>query len=178
MRTEALNRVTLVFGLFDADGNGVLEVDDFDLMGSRVLEAVPEADDARKSAMLAAFRHYWTTLSDELDANHDGKIDFDEFTACVLNPERFDAAIDDFAESLAAMGDPDGDGLIERPAFVALMTAIGFDLPNIHALFEALDPDPADRVSVPAWAQSIRDYYAADLGETAGNHLVSGLATS
>jgi Ca2+-binding EF-hand superfamily protein len=175
MRTEALKRVRLVFGLFDADGNGVLEAEDFDLMSARVVRAVPEADEARRRAMIGAFRRYWTTLVDELDANHDNRIDPEEFTACVLSPQRFHAAINDFAEALAAMGDPDGDGLIERPAFVALMTAIGFDLPNIHALFDSFGPDAEDRVTVPTWAEAIREFYDPDAGETTGNHLVTGL---
>lgn len=173
MRTEALDRANLVFTLFDADGNGFIEAEDFELMGTRVLQAVPEADDATKAALLASFRRYWTTLAAELDANHDGRIDSEEFTACVLAPERFDDTIHDFAVSLAAMGDPDGDGRIERPVFVALMTAIGFGLPNIHALFDVFEPDEADRVTVPVWVEAIKDYYAPEKAGVAGDYLVS-----
>ncbi|MFD8008809.1 hypothetical protein ACFV5C_00695, partial [Streptomyces sp. NPDC059762] len=39
MRTEAAQRVELVFSLFDANGNGVIDSGDFDLMTGRVLEA-------------------------------------------------------------------------------------------------------------------------------------------
>lgn len=173
MRTEALDRVTLVFTLFDADGDGFIGPDDFELMGSRVLQAAPEADDAAKAALSAAFRRYWTTLAAELDADHDGRISLEEFRACVLAPERFADTIDDFAVSLAAMGDPDGDGLIERPLFVALMLAIGFELPNIHALFDAFEPDDADRVTVPVWVTAIKDYYAPDKAGTSGDYLVA-----
>src|SRR6202035_1283865 len=115
MRAEALDRVRLIFTLFDVDGSGDLRANDFELMGRHVVEAVPDADDAAKNAMLSAFGKYWTTLVAELDANHDGRISFDEYSACVLSPDRFDETISDFAESLAALGDPDGDGLIERP---------------------------------------------------------------
>ena len=65
-----------------------------------------------------------------------------------------------------------GDDLIERPVFVALMTAIGFDLPNINALFDAFEPDVHDRVAVPVWVEAIKEYYAPDKAGTVGNHLV------
>ncbi|MEU3185739.1 EF-hand domain-containing protein [Streptomyces sp. NPDC006923] len=176
MRAEALNRVKLVFSLFDADGNQYLEPEDFELMAKRVIQAAPDADDAEKDAMLAAFRKYWTTLATELDANHDGRISFEEFAACVLTPERFDETVGDFAESLAALGDPDGDGFIERPLFVALMTAIGFELANIHALFDAFEPTDSDRITVETWAFGIKEYYRPDKAGVPGDQLVGDLA--
>ncbi|WP_329365193.1 EF-hand domain-containing protein [Streptomyces sp. NBC_00669] len=176
MRTEAVNRVKLVFTLFDADGNGYLEPDDFDLMNRRVAEAATASDDAARAAMASALQRYWTTLVTELDANQDGRISYEEFQACVLAPERFDDAIADFAHALAALGDPDGDGLIERPLFVALMTAIGFRLPNIHALFDAFAPDAADRVAVPVWVEAIKDYYHPLKGGIPADHLVGAPA--
>jgi Ca2+-binding EF-hand superfamily protein len=177
MKTEAVDRIKLVFTLFDADGNGVLEPEDFELMAKRVVEAVPEADAAAIAAMRAAFRKYWTTLLRELDANGDGRIDFDEFRACVLVPERFADALDDFAESLAALGDPDGDGLVERPAFVALMIAIGFELANINALFDAFEPTDSDRIAVQTWVTGIKEFYGPDQAGIPGDLLVAVPAT-
>ncbi|MBI0375611.1 EF-hand domain-containing protein [Streptomyces albiflaviniger] len=176
MRTEATNRVAHVFSLFDANGNGVLEADDFDLMANNVIAAAPGADAAAKDAMRAAFRQYWTTLATELDANGDGKISYEEFEACVLSPERFASTIGVFAEALAALGDPDGDGFIERPAFVALMTAIGFNRANIDALFDAFGPSDLDRIQVAIWVAGIKDYYAPDKAGIPGDLLVPGPA--
>ncbi|MER8068229.1 EF-hand domain-containing protein [Streptomyces sp. NPDC094034] len=172
MRTEALNRVELVFTLFDVNGNGYLEADDFELMATHVVQAVPSADDAAKSAMVAAFRTYWTTVVGELDADRDGKVGLDEYVACVLSPERFNEAIDEFAETLSALGDLEGDGLVRRPTFVALMTAIGFRLPNIHSLFDAFGPTDADRIARATWADAIREYYDPTKAGIPGDHLV------
>ena len=173
MRPEALERVKLVFTLFDVDGNGNLEENDFDLMTGRVLDVATDSDEAARNALADSFAKWWTTLRTELDANRDNKITFDEFTACVLNPERFDESIGRFADALAALGDPDGDGLINRPLFIDLMTAIGFDLPNINALFDAFQPNDADQITVPTWVAAIKEYYRPDAGETVGNYLVS-----
>ncbi|MFC8228548.1 EF-hand domain-containing protein [Streptomyces sp. NPDC057287] len=164
MRIEAVNRVKLVFTLFDADGNGVLESDDFHLMSSRVAAAVPGADEARKHAMRAGFTRYWNALAGELDADHDGRITYDEYQACVLSPERFDGAIDEFAAGFARLGDLDCSGTVTRPVFIDMLRGVGFDLPNIHALFDAFEPDEANRIRVDVWEAEIKNFYAPDKG--------------
>ncbi|MEO3974944.1 EF-hand domain-containing protein [Streptomyces sp. CAU 1734] len=173
MQTEALNRVRLVFTLFDANNNGVLEADDFELMADRVRDAVPGAEPAAREAMTAAFRRYWDTLVGELDTDDDGRVDFEEYTACVLAPERFDGAAAEFASALSTVGDLRGDGRVGRTEFVALMIAIGFAPPNIQALFDALGPDEEDRVASGAWDEAIREYYRPDADGTVGDLLVS-----
>lgn len=171
MRPEALNRVKLVFTLFDVNGNGHLDAEDFELMAEHVNQAVPDVDEAAKGAMLAAFRKYWTTL----DADHDGRVGFDEYATRVLSPEFFDETITEFAESLSALGDVDGEGLVPRPVFVALMTAIGFRLDNVHALFDAFGPTDSDRISRATWATGIKEYYGPDKAGIPGDRLVDNL---
>ncbi|GGZ39635.1 calcium-binding protein [Streptomyces inusitatus] len=176
MRTEALNRVRLVFALFDVNGNGVLEAADFELMADRVRDAVPGAEAAAQEAMAAAFRRYWDTLVEELDTDGDGRVDFDEYVACVLVPERFEGAAAEFAGALSTVGDLRGDGRVGRAEFVALMIAIGFAPANIQALFDALGPDEEDRVASEAWDASIREYYQPDADGTVGDLLVAAPA--
>jgi len=172
MRTAAADRIGLIFSLLDADGTGHLEAADFELMANRVVLAAPESEEREKRAMTAAFRRYWTTLAAELDTDGDNRISFDEYAACVLSPQRFDSTARDFAEALAALGDPDGDGLVERHVFVALMSAIGFDRGNIHSLFDAFEPTPGDQITVTAWIAGIEDYYRPDKTGIPGDHLV------
>ncbi|OON75595.1 EF-hand domain-containing protein [Streptomyces tsukubensis] len=176
MRAEAINRVRLVFTLFDANGNGYLDADDFELMADNVNEAARGSDAAAKDAMRTAFRGYWATLVAELDTDGDGKVSFDEFRGCVLSPERFDTALEGFAESLAALGAPEGDGLVTRPVFMALMRAIGFAPANIGALFDAFGPSEDDRIEAATWAEGIKEYYAPDKAGIPGDHLVEASA--
>ncbi|MEU6486710.1 calcium-binding protein [Streptomyces sp. NPDC046887] len=169
---EAHRRAALVFSLFDANGNGVIEADDFELMSGRVLAVAEDSSETARQALADSLRRYWEVLSGALDANDDGVISPEEFRGFVLNPELFGATASDFADALAALGDPDGDGLIERSRFLALMTAIGFDEANIEALFDAFGPDAGDRVAVTTWADGIRDYYSPEKAGIPGDQLV------
>ncbi|MEU5398001.1 EF-hand domain-containing protein [Streptomyces sp. NPDC005963] len=169
---EATARAQLVFSLFDADGNGFLEPADFELMARRTVAALPSADEEAGQALLSAFRRYGDTLVSELDVDGDGRISPEEFTAVVLDPQRFDAVVDEFAEALSTTGDPDGDGFVTRPDFFALMTAIGFAQPNIGDLFDVFGPVEGDRIPVAVWAEGIRDYYRPDRAGIAGDRLV------
>lgn len=172
MHPQATRRAELVFSLFDANGNGVIEVDDFNLMANRVAEAAAEAGEPAKSALRAAFARYWNTLAAELDADGDGRITREEFSGFVLTPARFGPTVAQFAQALAALGDPDGDGLVERPVFVALMRAIGFREENVHALFDAFGPADGDRIAVGTWAGGIIEFYSPDLVGIPGDRLV------
>jgi Ca2+-binding EF-hand superfamily protein len=169
---QAVQRVEHVFDLFDTDGNGFIEAADIELMTNRVVAAATGSGQGAKDAIRAAFDRYWTTMAAELDENGDGRISLDEFRGIVLSPGQFGPAVEQFAEALSALGDPDGDGLIERPVFEALMTAIGFGLENLHALFDSFGPTEQDQVEVEVWRVAIVEFYDPDDGDTRGNHLI------
>ncbi|MFJ5229383.1 EF-hand domain-containing protein [Kitasatospora sp. NPDC088391] len=171
MTEQAHRRAALVFTLFDANGNGVLDAQDFELMTERVLAVADDSAPAHRQALADSLDRYWQQLT-TLDTDGNGVVDAEEFGGFVLDPDRFGPTAAAFADALAALGDPDGDGLIERPRFLALMTAIGFEKPNTEALFDAIGPDLADRIAVTDWAREIRHFYAPDRPDALGNHLV------
>lgn len=173
MGTEATDRVGLIFTLLDANGTGQLDANDFELMASRVVKAAPRSDAKAKDAMVAAFRGYWKALAAELDSDSSGRVSREEFQTSVLDPERFERPIDDFARALARLGDPDGNGVVERRVFNALMSAIGFERENIDSLFDALEPDKQDRIAVSTWADGIKDFYQPDASGIPGDLLLS-----
>lgn len=176
MRIEATHRVQLVFSLLDADGNGVLEARDFDLMAGRVVAAGPRLrrGGARRDARrLPAVLDHPRRRARRRRRRPDHLRGVHRLRTL---PERFDATVDAFARALAALGDPAGEGQVARPAFVALMTAIGFGRANIDALFDAFGPTPEDRIAVATWVEGIKDYYAPDKAGIPGDHLVDTAA--
>jgi Ca2+-binding EF-hand superfamily protein len=172
MNPQAIDRAKLLFSLLDANKNGFIGPDDFELSAGRVIAVASGSTDVAKEAFVTTWRRHWETLAIELDVNRDNKVSFDEFVACVLSPERFADTVSGFAETLAALGDPDDDGLIERSAYRALMTAIGFEEGHVDAAFDALEPLESDQISVSAWVIGIKDYYAPDKAGIAGDRLV------
>jgi hypothetical protein len=56
------------------------------------------------------------------------------------------------------------------------MIAIGFELDNINALFDAFEPTENDQVTVPTWVEAIKDYYRPEAAGIAGDKLVSASA--
>jgi len=164
--------VQLIFHSFDVNGNGCLEPGDFELMSGHVVAAAVASDDTAKDNIAKAFRQFWATLEAELDADADGRVSYDEWIGCVLSPERFDDTIAQFADALSALGDPDGDGLIERPIFADLMSAIGFEQDRLHDLYNTFGPDNEDRAPVRVWRDTIFDHYRPDKGGIAGDRLV------
>src|SRR4051794_34542973 len=167
---QAVKRVEHVFDLFDTDRNGFIEAADIELMTNRVVAAAAGSDQGAKDAMRAAFDRYWTTMAAELDQNGDGRISLEEFRPFVLSPERFGAAVDQFAAALSALGDPDGDGLIERPVFEALMKAIGFGHENLHALFDSFGPTEQDQIEAEVWRAAGVGVFQPHKGDTVGKH--------
>lgn len=172
MNKQATDRAKLLFSLLDSNKDGTIGPDDFELSSGRVIAAASGSTDAAKKAFVTTWRRHWETLAAECDVNHDNKVSFDEFVACVLSPELFGDTVRGFAETLAALGDPDGDGLIERSVYRELMTAIGFEQSNVDAAFDALEPLASDQIRVSAWVSGIEDYYAPDKAGIAGDRLV------
>ncbi|MGC5237569.1 EF-hand domain-containing protein [Streptomyces albogriseolus] len=143
----------------------------------RLLPAVPWGTDAgpKQSGRERQVTHMRDEAAKRVELVF-GVISLTEFRPFVLDPERFGPTVAEFAEALSALGDPDGDGLIERPLFESLMTAIGFEQANIHALFDAFGPDADDRITVATWAAGIKDYYAPDKAGIPGDRLVTAHA--
>ncbi|SDJ26502.1 EF-hand domain-containing protein [Nonomuraea jiangxiensis] len=167
--TSRLTRLRARFSLLDANGDGQLQADDFDLLADRVLNAV-KADPAKAHALREGCRAYWQGLAADTDRDGDRVVTFEEYAAAIPDAVHFDQYGSPYAHALAAVADPDDDGEVERADFVACMTAIGFAPPQVAQLFAELAGDN-DRVATRDWAAAIRDYYVSASADIPGQLL-------
>jgi Ca2+-binding EF-hand superfamily protein len=175
MKSTALDRIKVRFEMLDANGNGYLEANDFDALADIIITTMGAAKDAPKSrAVIDGYRHYWRGLVSSLDTDKDGRVSFEEYAKAAH--DEFDQHGLPYARAVAAIADPDDDGLIEKADFARCMTAIGFPADYTEALFAAAGGG-GDRIATGAWVDLIRSYYTSGGPHAADTALVPSAST-
>ncbi|GIG68807.1 EF-hand domain-containing protein [Phytomonospora endophytica] len=163
---KILNRLKYRFDLLDANGNGYLQAEDFEVLAERVIAAFGTATPQAQEAVRAGHRRYWEGLLGALDADADQQVSFAEYASGLHSAEPIGA----YADAVAAIADVDGDGFIEKADFVACMRAIGFR-DGIEGVFTDLDTDNDSRVTPREWSAAIREFYLSDAADARGHQL-------
>jgi Ca2+-binding EF-hand superfamily protein len=165
-----MDRLHVGFRTMDSDGDGVLEEGDFEGLASKLVASVQIPETSQKATLLRAFSaRYWRGLRSATGPG--GQVTFDEYARLTHTPQWFDEHMLAWAKGLAAVGDVDDDGYIERSEFAAMFQAVGFPADDIDALFAELDPDGAGRISIAAMVTMVRDYYVSEV-QTSGDNLL------
>ncbi|MFI9204111.1 EF-hand domain-containing protein [Streptomyces sp. NPDC053048] len=146
----------LVFAVLDTDGDGVISRDDYFTRIDRLTVATGRGEeDPMVVHARAAGERAWA----EMDADGDGKMTEDEYLAWV-GVEAFDNICSPALGALFDLADADRDGIVNRPEFIMLRTALGNPAINAEAAFDALDVDGDGRVSRHDYLMSIRTHIA------------------
>jgi len=120
------NRVAFVVkGLYDTDGNGYLDANDFENMALKltILEGKGQYDKAKHEHQKATMRGVWNEIAELADLNKDGQVQVDEFKAAVqkvLQGKKFEQFPNCFRESINrkfASIDVNGDNLMSLDEF-------------------------------------------------------------
>ncbi|AJT67476.1 hypothetical protein T261_5860 [Streptomyces lydicus] len=148
----------LVFAVLDTDGDGVISRDDYFTRIDRVTLATGRGDDDPMVVHArAAGERAWAAM----DADGDGRMTLDEYLAWV-GVEAFDTICSPALGALFDLVDTDADGVLDRPEFIVLRTALGNPPGNAEAAFDALDADGDGRVSRHDYLMSIRTHIAGE----------------
>ena len=164
-----------LFALLDANGDGVIAEDDFELMGGRVLAAVGEERSAAKGKEYAdALMTYWRALREIADADGDGRIDKGEFRQALHQAsDQFDVLIGPLYRAGFHLADRDDDGLVDRAEFVAIISATGVPEAEAGVAFDQLAEHGGQLTKDQLMTAASRYYRDEDPANTA-SHLLFG----
>lgn len=173
MGQTAHNRITTRFQMFDANANGYLESDDFDQLADRIIDGL-EADrgSPKAQAVRDGYRTYWEGLVAGLDADNDGRVSLDEFSAAVHDEAWYNRYAKPFAQAVASISDIDDDDQIDEAELTACLRSVGFPAEGVNALFAKLDPQGQGHISTSTLEGMIHDFYVSDDENVAGSLLV------
>lgn len=156
----ALSRIRQRFDHLDANGNGVLEEVDFQILAERIITGLKEPSTSPKAQALVASRQgYWQGLLAHADVNGDGLVDLEEYCAAVTDSAVSLAYLRPYADAVAAICDRNDDGMIDRAEYIEFMQMVGFDADRAAAMFAKLDTAGAGKITTAKWAEVICRYY-------------------
>ncbi|QBS39392.1 EF-hand domain-containing protein [Nocardia sp. CS682] len=162
MNDAASSRLRTRFDLLDANGNGVLEESDFQLLAERIITGLGEPPTSAKArALVASHQGYWEGLSAHADTNGDGVVSIEEYLAAVTDPSADTSYIRPYAEAVVAMCDRNDDGMIDRAEYTDYMRVVGFDADKAAAMFAKLDTAGVGEIPATEWVEVICRYYTS-----------------
>ncbi|QLH25640.1 calcium-binding protein [Streptomyces sp. Rer75] len=164
-----------LFALLDANGDGVIAEDDFELMGGRVLAAVDEERTAAKGKEYAdALMTYWRALRETADADGDGRIDKGEFRQALHQvSDHFEMLIGPLYRAGFHLADRDDDGLVGREDFVAVISAVGVPEAEAGAAFDRL-AEHGGQLTKDQLMTAASQYYRDEDPANSASHLLFG----
>jgi Ca2+-binding EF-hand superfamily protein len=129
-----------VFDRLDANGNGVLERNDFSVVCAGYIEQSSWAEDSAKAErMRALFDGWWDAISAAVDIDKDGVLTADEFV------EGSASSRPDAREWVGPMlfdaFDRSGDGVISPAEYREFLSLYGVDAAQADEIFARLDLD-------------------------------------
>ncbi|MEU4226264.1 hypothetical protein AB0F17_18350 [Nonomuraea sp. NPDC026600] len=162
------------FTLFDADADGVLTRDDFQIAATRFLAAFGEpADSAKGRDVLAAYASMWNALIHSADSDSDGRLTRAEFTAYLAGEEfrtsGYAATAGRIAESVLTVCDTDGDGRLSYQEFAVIPGISSLPDDERREVFDQLDTDGSGQLDISEIHAAQRDFYRSTDPNAPGN---------
>jgi hypothetical protein len=137
------------FDLLDADGNGVIEANDYDVMARRVCQSFAYGvDTERYERVQRIYLNLWFLLS----GGADGGIDRERFVTWYAEylvglPDGYDGVMAPVVDAVFEMVDANGDGRVDLDEFSRLFEAYGIEPAEAARVFADVDRDRDGYVS-------------------------------
>ncbi|WNV87346.1 lipase family protein [Umezawaea sp. Da 62-37] len=163
------------FTTLDANGDGHLTEDDFEVFALRLVQAFGEPPGSPTA--LAIRHHYrllWWALAARSDRDHDGTVTQPEYLHWLdttTHDDGFDRDIRPLAEAVVQLVDTDRSGTVDTIEFTRLLRACGLSPDEATADLAAIDRDRDDTVSVAEIVDAVRDFCLAPASGKPGHWL-------
>ena len=137
-------KISRLFSFFDADGNGVLEAEDMDLIVENFSKIFAwEMGDENSKNFGSAFKKYWRKLMMVSDTNNDDAITLAEFVQAyertLVNDNTYEQFVKPFLDNIFPLIDIDKDGSLQLNEFTKLYEGFRNPAENAKNVFSLLD---------------------------------------
>ncbi|MFE5580493.1 oxygenase MpaB family protein [Kitasatospora sp. NPDC056531] len=162
--------------VLDQTGDGYITVHDLRAMAHSVCWQL-ELDEAAEARVYEAFDGWWEQLRAVMDANGDGRVSREEFTAATLaGCDRDEAYLEQgllpVLRAVFTAADTDGSGFLEFDEY-----RVVFGGPRVHPAelshgFRQLDTDGDGRITVEEFLGGFTEFFTARADSTSGAQLL------
>ncbi|MET1072996.1 MAG: lipase family protein [Umezawaea sp.] len=148
------------FTALDADGDGRLTEDDFEVFALRLVQAFGEPPGSPTALTIRRqYRELWRALASGSDQDHDGAVSQTEYLDWLDTAhDGFDRDIRPLAEAVVQLVDTDGSGIVDLTEFTHLLRACGLSSAETATAIAAVDHDQDDAISVAEIVAVVRDF--------------------
>ncbi|HEX6342603.1 lipase family protein [Umezawaea sp.] len=163
------------FSALDANGDGRLTPDDFEVFALRLVQAFGEPPGSPTAlAVRERYRALWRAVERRCDTDADGSVSQAEYRRLLdgaTGDDGFDADVRPLAEAVLLLVDTDTDGVVDGAEFSRLLRACGLSDDEASAVLAAVDRDRDGSVSVAEIVEVVRDFCLDPAASGAGRWL-------
>ncbi len=164
------------FRLLDVNGNGHLELADYQAIGRRFIEQFDlPAGSAKAVAIADTYTRLFASMHRYGDHDHDGRVDEDEFvrtsvSSLLQRPDGFERAILPVLHVVMVVCDKSEDGSLDKDEFGRFVAAEGASPEDRDHALEHLY-GARDELGFEAFCAATREFYCSPDPRACGNWL-------
>ncbi len=159
------------FNVLDRDGNGILEEEDFTLVGDGISEQVGHAKNSKErlSLKVKAYSLFLLILNDI--GKSDASLTLEEWLMFYEKHVlvKSNDYINQASDYLFSLFDQDEDGYVDKAEYLAMFKAYGLYSSNALKAFDLLDLNGDEKISKQELIKAFTEFFHSSDADAAGN---------